>query len=70
MLQRTEVLTLLAHLIVTISLIALYGMTIILDKPEPTLQNALLIAIGFWFGAAGGVKVKDAISKRKDGEAP
>lgn len=70
MLQRSEVVTLLAHLVITLALFALYGVTIVMDRPEPTLQNAILIAIGFWFGAAGGAKLKDALAKRKDDTKP
>lgn len=71
MLQRSEVLTIMAHLIITLAIFALYGYTYAIGKPDTTLQNLLLIAGGFWFGAMGGTKIKDAIAaKRKDDNTP
>lgn len=67
MFKRTEVLTLVAHLIITLALLILYGVTLIMDRPDTTLQNALLLALGFWFGSIGGSKIKEALTgKRKD----
>lgn len=63
MFARLEVLTIMAHLVVTLGLLALYGVTTLSGHPDPTLQNGLLLAIGFWFGAAGGVKA--AVKRRK-----
>ena len=66
MFQRTEVLTIMAHLLITLTVLVLYGYTVAIGKPDTTLQNLLLIIGGFWFGAMGGQKVKEAIQKRQN----
>ncbi len=53
MFQRTEVLTIMAHLLITLAVILSYGYTVAIGKPDTTLQNLLLLCGGFWFGAMG-----------------
>lgn len=65
MLQRTEVLTILAHLLISLAVLILYGYTVAIGKPDTTLQNLLLIIGGWWFGAMGKSKVTDIMNKRK-----
>lgn len=61
---RTEVLTIMAHLVITLTIVGIYGYTVAIGKPDTTLQNLLLIIGGFWFGAMGLTKGK----KQDDGK--
>lgn len=65
--MRTEVLTVMAHLIITLTIVAIYGYTVAIGKPDTTLQNLLLIIGGFWFGAMGLTKSKNG-TQPKEGE--
>lgn len=51
--DRMEVLVLVAHLIITLAMIAAYTFFTYLDKGTTTIENMLLIAVGFWFSAMG-----------------
>jgi len=51
-----------AHLLITLTIISIYGYTVAIGKPDTTLQNLLLIIGGFWFGAMG-VTTKNKIEK-------
>lgn len=51
--NRMEVLVLTAHLIITLAMIGAYTFFTYLDKGTTTIENMLLIAVGFWFSAMG-----------------
>lgn len=48
-----EVLTIMAHLLISLSVLFGYLYTVIKGTPDTTLQNLLLIIGGYWFGAMG-----------------
>lgn len=66
MFKRMEVLTLMAHLIISLFVLGGYLFTVAIGQPDTTLQNLALIIGGYWFGAVGGTKVKDVLQKRKE----
>ena len=57
------VLIIMAHLIITLAMISAYILFAYLDKTTTTIENMLLIAIGFWFSAVNKQNIKDEIKK-------
>jgi hypothetical protein len=51
--DRMGVLVLVAHLIITLAMIAAYVLFSYLDKSTSAIENMLLIAVGFWFASMG-----------------
>ena len=51
--DRMGVLLLMAHLVITLAILALYGLFAYLGKPITTIENMLLVIVGYWFGAMG-----------------
>lgn len=51
--DRMGVLILMAHLVITLAILALYGIFAYLGKPITTIENMLLVIVGYWFGAMG-----------------
>ena len=52
-LDKMEVLVLMAHLKITILIIGTYVASVLLVKPDNTLEMAVFAVIGYWFGAVG-----------------
>lgn len=51
--DRMGVLVLMAHLIITLAILALYGIFTWLGKDLGTIETILLMIVGYWFGAMG-----------------
>lgn len=51
--DKMGVLILMAHLIITLAVIAAYLITLYLGKPDEALKIAIPVIIGYWFGAMG-----------------
>lgn len=66
MLNRLEVLTVMAHLLITLCILGAYVFTIHIGTPDETLKNLLLLIGGYWFGVMGKQQVDKVIQKRKD----
>lgn len=47
------VLVLMSHLIVTVLMLVVYVVFAYLGKPLTTIENMLLVIVGYWFGAIG-----------------
>lgn len=47
------VLVLMAHLVITLAMLGLYGVFAYYGKPVTTIENMLLVIVGYWFGAIG-----------------
>lgn len=59
MFKRVEVLTLMAHLLITLALIGGYLYTLIaLNAPDETLKLAIMTILGYWFGAVNRIEKK------------
>lgn len=58
-----EVLALVFHLIVTTFFIGGYLYTVAIGTPDETLRNLSLLSGGYWFGAVGGAKAVDRVTK-------
>jgi TctA family transporter len=56
------VIILVAHLIITLAVIAIYAYGSITGHPDETLKTIIYAIIGFWFGAIG----KDQLTKKTD----
>jgi uncharacterized membrane protein len=56
--DRMGVYVLVSHLIITIAVIVLYGLFAYIGKPVTTIENMLLVIIGYWFGAIGATQVR------------
>lgn len=54
-----------AHLIITIAILAGYVYSIFNGQPDETLQTALVVIIGYWFGMTGD-KVRNKIFSKGD----
>lgn len=52
------VLVLMSHLIVTLAFIVVYVTFAYLGKPVTTIENMLLVIVGYWFGAMGVTSVR------------
>jgi hypothetical protein len=51
--DKMGVVLLMAHLLVTLAILGVYALFAYLGKPLTTIENMLLIIIGWWFGAIG-----------------
>ena len=51
--DRMGVYILMAHLIITLAVLIIYGFFAYIGKPVTTVENMLLIIVGYWFGAMG-----------------
>lgn len=51
--DRMGVYILMAHLIITLAILTIYGFFAYIGKPVTTVENMLLIIVGYWFGAMG-----------------
>lgn len=60
--DNTGVLLIVAHLIITLMVLLMYGLCLYSGYTDETLKTVLTVIIGYWFGAMG----KDMISKSKD----
>jgi flagellar basal body-associated protein FliL len=52
-LDKMGVLILMAHLVITLAVIAAYLITLWMGKPDEALKIAIPVIIGYWFGAMG-----------------
>jgi hypothetical protein len=60
--DKMGVLILMAHLVITLSVIAAYLITLWMGKPDDAFKIAIPIIIGYWFGAMGA----NTLSKKDD----
>lgn len=51
--DKMGVLVLMAHLIITLAMIVTYALFAYFEKPLTTIENMLLVIVGYWFGAMG-----------------
>ena len=51
--DKMGVLVLMSHLIVTVLMLVVYVVFAYLGKPLTTIENMLLVIVGYWFGAIG-----------------
>lgn len=49
--DQKELIVIAAHLIITLAIIAAYAFFAYIGKPTTSIENMLLIAVGFWFAA-------------------
>lgn len=56
--DRMGVFVLMSHLVITLAVIGLYGVFAYLGKPVTTIENMLLVIVGYWFGAIGATQVR------------
>lgn len=64
--MRMEVIIVMAHLLITLSILGVYAVTLYHGTPDTTLQNLLLIVGGYWFGAMGAGMLKGKNDPPKD----
>jgi hypothetical protein len=60
--DKMGVLILMAHLVITLSVIAAYLITLWMGKPDDVFKIAIPVIIGYWFGAMGS----NALSKKAE----
>lgn len=51
--DRMGVLVLMAHLIITLVVLTIYGITLYTGNGDETLKTILTVIIGYWFGSMG-----------------
>lgn len=56
--DRMGVWVLVAHLIITLAMLAIYGLFSFYGKSVGTIENMLLVIIGYWFGAIGTQQIR------------
>jgi hypothetical protein len=56
--DKMGVLILVAHLVITLAVIAAYLITLWMGKPDEALKIAIPVIIGYWFGAMGANTLK------------
>lgn len=57
-LDRMGVLILVAHLVITLAFVGVYVVFAYLGKPVTTVENMLLVIVGYWFGAMGTTAIR------------
>jgi predicted RND superfamily exporter protein len=60
--DKMGVVVLMSHLTVTLAILAVYALFAYLGKPLTTIENMLLIIVGWWFGAIS----KESLKKQPD----
>jgi uncharacterized membrane protein YfcA len=60
--DKMGVAVLMSHLIITLAVLGIYGYTLFTGHGDETLKTALMLILGYWFGAMGA----SAITKKKD----
>ena len=58
--QRMGVYILVSHLLITMSIIVLYGLMMFLEKDTTVIEGLLFAIIGYWFGAITKDSLKSA----------
>ena len=58
--NRTEVLVLVPHLLISLAIIGVYVYTAITGHQDETLKTVLTVIIGYWFGSMGGHAITQA----------
>ena len=61
--DRMGVYLLMAHLIITIAIIAVYSYTIATGQGDETLKTILTVIIGYWFGSMGANAIRPSAPK-------
>lgn len=56
--DRMGVFVLVAHLIITLTMLVLYGIFSFYGKEVVTIENMLLVIVGYWFGAIGTNQIR------------
>jgi carbon starvation protein CstA len=56
--DKMGVIVLMAHLVITMAVIAAYLITLWLGKPDDTFKIAIPVIIGYWFGAMGATSLR------------
>lgn len=62
------VLIIVAHLVITITVIVAYLITLYLGKPDDVFKIAIPVIIGYWFGAMGGTAIRGNKKDSKNGD--
>jgi hypothetical protein len=57
-LDKMGVIVLMAHLVITLSIIAAYLITLWMGKPDDVFKIAIPVIIGYWFGAMGATSLR------------
>lgn len=60
--DKMGVLYLMAHLIITLAFIVVYAVFAYIGQPLTTIENMLLVIVGYWFGAMG----KEQMMKKQE----
>jgi hypothetical protein len=60
--DKMGVVVLMAHLVITLSVIAAYLITLWMGKPDDVFKIAIPVIIGYWFGAMGANTLKKTTS--------
>jgi len=61
-LDKMGVLVLMAHLIITLVVLGIYGYTLHAGNGDETLKTILTVIVGYWFGSMG----REALRKPED----
>jgi hypothetical protein len=56
--DKMGVIVLMAHLVITLVVIAAYLFTLWLGKPDEIFKVAIPVIIGYWFGAMGATSLR------------
>lgn len=62
--DRMGVLVLMAHLIITLAFIGIYGYSLFSGHEDDTLRTILTVIVGYWFGAMGNDAIKQRVVKK------
>lgn len=57
---RMGVYILVSHLVITLAVVVLYGISLIMEKEVGTLEALLFVIMGYWFGAITKDSLKSA----------
>jgi carbon starvation protein CstA len=62
-LDKMGVIVLMAHLVITLAVIAAYLITLWIGKPDDIFKVAIPVIIGYWFGAMGATSLRKSNEK-------
>lgn len=64
--DRMGVLVLMAHLIITLVILAIYGYTLHTGQGDETLKTILTVIVGYWFGSMGAQAIRKPVNENVD----
>lgn len=63
--DRMGVFVLMSHLIITLTILGIYGYTLYTGHADETLKTVLTVIVGYWFGSMGATALRKKDNKEE-----